>query len=177
MTSTRASAMTYLFLALVGCASRGQPADASQPPATPPVVVQIPSDAGSTRGSDIPASSADAGVDGGAAMHDAGVAMRDGGVPTHDAGAARAEDDGGGEAAYGSEWIGLTRAEVSARRGAPTRASGNEWVYALGPAGCSDFSYSEVLVFKGKVVARVRVEKKRRFGDCAPGPWLRHGAR
>ncbi len=54
--------------------------------------------------------------------------------------------------------VGLTRAQVKALRGPPTRERGDEWVYTPDQPGCRDMIVSEIVTFKRGVVASVGLE-------------------
>jgi hypothetical protein len=54
--------------------------------------------------------------------------------------------------------VGLTRAQVKARRGPPTQERGHEWVYTPDQPGCRDIIVSEIVTFKGDVVVSVQLE-------------------
>jgi hypothetical protein len=54
--------------------------------------------------------------------------------------------------------VGLTHAQVKARRGPPTQERGDEWVYTPDQPGCRDMIVSEIVTFKRGVVASVGLE-------------------
>jgi hypothetical protein len=62
--------------------------------------------------------------------------------------------------------VGLTRAQVKARRGPPTQKRGQEWLYTPDQGGCDDLIVSEIVVFKDGVVAGVRPEMTRTEKVC-----------
>jgi len=63
--------------------------------------------------------------------------------------------------------IGLTRSQVKARRGAPTRVRGAAWIYGPEQPGCRETIISEVVTFdKRGVVASVELERKRTNKMC-----------
>jgi hypothetical protein len=63
--------------------------------------------------------------------------------------------------------MGLTRAQVRARRGPPTQIRGNEWIYTPPEQeGCRDVIISEVLTFKGDVVVKFRLQRKQTGKVC-----------
>jgi hypothetical protein len=63
--------------------------------------------------------------------------------------------------------MGLTRAQVRARRGPPTQIRGNEWIYTPPEQeGCRDVIISEVLTFKSDVVVKFRLQRKQTGKVC-----------
>ena len=54
--------------------------------------------------------------------------------------------------------VGLTRAQVKARRGPPTQDRGREWVYRSDQPGCDDTVFIEIVTFKRDVVASVQLQ-------------------
>ena len=63
--------------------------------------------------------------------------------------------------------MGLTRAQVRARRGPPTQIRGNEWIYTPPEQeGCRDVIISEVLTFKSGVVVKFRLQRKQTGKVC-----------
>jgi hypothetical protein len=61
---------------------------------------------------------------------------------------------------------GLTRTQVRARRGPPTRVRGQSWIYTPEQPGCREMIVSEVVTFKGGIVASVRLERSRTNRIC-----------
>lgn len=75
------------------------------------------------------------------------------------------------DAASTDEVIGLTRAQLMARRGPPTKKRGLEWVYTPDQPGCRDMIISEVFTFKRNVVASFRLDSVQTHQVCrGPGP-------
>jgi hypothetical protein len=74
------------------------------------------------------------------------------------------------EVAREDSLMGLTRAEVKARRGSPTEQHGDEWVYTPKQAGCRDRIDSEVIRFEHDVVARVDLRSKQTNKVCGRPP-------
>lgn len=62
--------------------------------------------------------------------------------------------------------IGLTRAQLRARRGPPTEMRGNDWIYTPDQPGCRDAIVSEVMTFKRNVVATVRLQRRQTGKIC-----------
>jgi hypothetical protein len=62
---------------------------------------------------------------------------------------------------------GLTRAQVRARRGPPTRMLGQSWIYTPDQPGCREMIVSEVVTFKGEIVVSVRLDRARTHKICA----------
>ena len=62
--------------------------------------------------------------------------------------------------------MGLTRAQVRARRGRPTEVRGNDWIYTPDQEGCRDVIISEVLTFKGGVVVRFHLQRRQTGKVC-----------
>ena len=63
--------------------------------------------------------------------------------------------------------MGLTRAQVRARRGPPTQIRGNESIYTPPEQeGCRDVIISEVLTFKGDVVVKLRLQRRQTGKVC-----------
>jgi hypothetical protein len=62
--------------------------------------------------------------------------------------------------------MGLTRAQVRARRGPPTEIRGNDWIYTPDQEGCRDVIISEVLTFKGGGVVRFRLQRRQTGKVC-----------
>jgi hypothetical protein len=65
-----------------------------------------------------------------------------------------------------SSLVGLTRAQLRARRGPPLQDRGAEWVYTPDQPGCREVIVSEVVAFKGDKVASVRLERTRTHKIC-----------
>ena len=62
--------------------------------------------------------------------------------------------------------VGLTRAQLRARRGPPTEVRGKTWVYTPDQPGCREEIVSEVVSFKGDVVASVKLQRTRTHKVC-----------
>jgi len=67
---------------------------------------------------------------------------------------------------YGSEWIGLTRGQLEARRGPPTEKHGDRWIYKPPHQGCSDREMNEVFTFKGGRVAKLTLVRRQTGKVC-----------
>jgi hypothetical protein len=80
--------------------------------------------------------------------------------------AALAHVDGDAAAPDPDVLEGLTRTQVRARRGPPTRVRGQSWIYTPEQPGCREAIVSEVVVFKGEIVASVRLERSRTNRIC-----------
>jgi hypothetical protein len=63
--------------------------------------------------------------------------------------------------------MGLTRAQVRARRGPPTEIRGNDWIYTPPEQeGCRDVIISDVLTFKGGVVVKFHPQRRQTGKVC-----------
>jgi hypothetical protein len=62
--------------------------------------------------------------------------------------------------------LGLTRAQVRARRGPPTEIRGSDWIYTPEQEGCRDVIISEVLTFKGGVVVKFHLQRRQTGKVC-----------
>ncbi|HXJ21349.1 MAG TPA: hypothetical protein VMT03_14050 [Polyangia bacterium] len=69
--------------------------------------------------------------------------------------------------------VGLTRKQLLARRGAPTRKEGGRWIYTSDQSGCRDRIVNEVVTFEGDRVARVTLQFRHTTEDCGIMPGLR----
>jgi hypothetical protein len=62
--------------------------------------------------------------------------------------------------------MGMTRAQVRARRGPPTEIRGNDWIYTPDQHECRDVIISEVLTFKRGVVAGFDLRRRQTGKVC-----------
>jgi hypothetical protein len=74
---------------------------------------------------------------------------------------------------YEEALIGLTRKQLLARRGAPTRKEGNRWIYKGDKLGCRDEFVVEIVTFEGDRVAHVRLEHHHTNKHCGVRPGFR----
>jgi hypothetical protein len=102
--------------------------------------------------------------------HGAVAARADGGRKPALAHRKRAHPDAGHHPAAAPEaqssMVGLTRAQLEARFGPPTAKRGREWIYTPPQPGCQEEIVSEILTFKGDVVASVDLEWTRTNKVC-----------
>ncbi len=75
-------------------------------------------------------------------------------------------DDDGEPVDKSDSVIGLTRAQLRARRGPPTEMRGKDWIYTPDQPGCRDVIVSEVMTFKRNVVAAVRLQRRQTDKIC-----------
>ena len=81
----------------------------------------------------------------------------------------RADSSPRTEAASPDSIIGLTRSQLIARMGPPTKKRGAEWIYTPDQPGCRDMITSEVYTFKRNVVASFRLDSVQTHQVCG-GP-------
>jgi hypothetical protein len=63
--------------------------------------------------------------------------------------------------------MGLTRAQVRARRGPPTEIRGSDWIYTPPEQeGCRDVIISDILTFKGGVVVKFHLQRRQTGKVC-----------
>jgi hypothetical protein len=93
----------------------------------------------------------------------------DGGAPADAAPAAR----GGERPSSADSLIGLTRKQLLARRGAPSKKSGAQWIYTPEQPGCRDIIVSEIVTFEGDRVTRVSLQRRHTGRHCGVMPGVR----
>ncbi len=81
----------------------------------------------------------------------------DAGARTSERKAKPTKPDGGvrGKRRRAGSLIGLTQAEVVARKGQPTAKKGNVWFYTPHRPGCREHIFSELVIFEGDEVVKV----------------------
>jgi hypothetical protein len=93
----------------------------------------------------------------------------------HDAGLsdAGAADGQPSQAAASDSLVGLTRKQLLARRGAPTKKEDGRWIYTPEQPGCRDVVVSEVISFEGERVAHVTLQHRHTGRACGVMPGFR----
>lgn len=66
-----------------------------------------------------------------------------------------------------SSLVGLTQAQVVARKGQPTAKKGNVWVYTPHRPGCRERIFSELVIFEGDEVVKEDISIEETGKICA----------
>jgi hypothetical protein len=69
--------------------------------------------------------------------------------------------------------VGLSRTQLEALRGKPTKKEGSRWIYTPDQPGCREVVVSEVVTFKGDRIAGATLEHRRTGRICGAKPRFR----